>query len=262
VTPAEVLAGIESFANATIVAELAGGPASDSYLVERGAQRFVLRIDNEVAAALGLERASEAKILEYVSQYGLGPTPEFIDPERGIVVTRYIEGRAWTDADLHDRDRIRKLAALLRTLHALKPVGPCFDLQVKIENYARIIDSAEGRELANDTQCRLRELQSSSATQCLCHNDLVCTNIVEGQGGEGQGLTLIDWEYAAIGDPFFDLASVAEHHHFDQQESHRLLTAYFGRESAVDAERLIRYRVLYVNLTLLWLASVERLTVY
>jgi len=253
-TPEEVLAGLESFGGATIVEELAGGPASDSYFVERGAERFVLRIDTEVAAALGLERSSEVKILEYVSRYGLGPKPEFVDPQRGILVTRYFEGRAWSNSDLHDSDRIQKLATLLRTLHKLQPVGQCFDLQAKIENYARIIGSAEGRKLADDTQRRLCELQPGSATQCLCHNDLVCTNIIE-----GQGLVLIDWEYAAIGDPFFDLAIVAEHHHLDANESQQLLVAYCGRKHAADAERLIRHRALYANLKMLWLASVERL---
>ena len=44
--------GMEAFADARIVGNLAGGPASKSYLIERDAERFVLRLDTGVAAAL------------------------------------------------------------------------------------------------------------------------------------------------------------------------------------------------------------------
>ena len=77
--------------------KLAGGPASDSYLIERDAERFVLRIDTDVAAALGLDRVAETEILTFVSRAGIGPVSEYTDPKRGIMVTRYIEGRAWTE---------------------------------------------------------------------------------------------------------------------------------------------------------------------
>ncbi len=252
--PEEVLAGIESFADARVVGELAGGPASDSYLVERDAERFVLRIDTAVAAALGLDRAAEVEVLAFVSQNSLAPMLEFGDPERGILVTRYVDGRAWTGTDLRDADRIRNLAELLRRLHALEPLGCPLNLHGKVDNYARIIGTAEGRKLAEDTQQFVRELDDPAVPPCLCHNDLISANIIE-----GQALVLIDWEYAAIGDPMFDLAIVAEHHRFDQELASGLLNAYFGEVRAEDTRRLSRYRSLYKRLLVLWLASVEQL---
>ncbi len=250
-TPELTLAAIASLQGARVIEELSGGPASHSYLVARDSEKFVLRIDTKVAALLGLDRFSEAKILACISTHGLGPYPEFVDVKRGVLVTQYIEGRVWAEADLHQHDQLRKLANLLRTLHSLAPVGPAFNLHDKIGHYAQLIGSSEARELADESQRFLRILQESATKSCLCHNDLVWSNIVE-----GRELSLIDWEYAAMGDPFFDLATVTEHHQLDEAESAVFLAAYFGRQPAVEVERLAHYRDLYANLKWLWLESV------
>ncbi len=252
--PEEILTEIEAFATASIVDELAGGPTSNSYLVKRGSDQFVLRLDTDVAAVLGLDRGAEVKLLKFISKNGLGPNLEFSDPDQGILITRYMQGGAWSDADLHDAGKIKKLAILLRRLHALKPEGQPFDLHVKIKNYGSIIATVEGCELADDTQRKLRKLEINSVTPCLCHNDLISANIIE-----GEGLALIDWEYAAVGDPFFDLATIAEHHHFDRVEEEVLLNSYFDQASAENMSRLSRYRVLYSQLLLLWSAAVDQL---
>jgi thiamine kinase len=249
-----ILAATESFAAARIIEKLAGGPASDSYLIERGVELFVLRIDTDVAVALGLDREAETKILRYVGSHGLGPVAEYSDPHRGVLITRYIEGYAWSESDLNDSVRIRNLAALLRRLHALKPQGHGFDIDEKIDHYARIISSPEGDELAGNARSLSGKLDDKSVPQCVCHNDLNSANIIE-----GRGLTLIDWEYAAIGDPMFDLATIAEHHRFDQDRSEVLLSAYFDSASEDVIDRYRRYRYLYRHLLVLWLASVERL---
>jgi thiamine kinase len=254
-TPQEVLTGIEAFVTAKIETELAGGPASNSYLVKRGTDKFVFRLDTDVAAVLGLDRVAEVKLLKFIGKNGLGPNPEFAAPDRGILITRYLTGRVWSDTDLHDPGKIQKLAMLLRRLHALKPEGQPFDLQARIANYGAIIGTAQGRELADDTQQKLRKLEVNSAASCLCHNDLISANIIE-----GQGLALIDWEYAAMGDPCFDLATIAEHHQFDQVETEVLLSAYFGQVLAENMRRLSRYRALYSQLLLLWSAAVDQIS--
>jgi len=252
--PEEILKGIEAFATARIVAELAGGPTSNSYLVKRGSDQFVFRLDTDVAVALGLDRVAEVEILKFISKTALGPSPEFAAPDLGVLITRYLKGRAWCDADLHDAGKIQKLARLIQRLHALKPEGQPFDLHAKIKNYGSIIATVEGRELADDAQRKLRKLEINSATPCLCHNDLISANIIE-----GQGLALIDWEYAAIGDPYFDLATIAEHHHFNQGEEETYLNSYFDQVLAENKSRLSRYRVLYRQLLLLWSAAVDQL---
>jgi len=256
--PDRILATIDRFATAQIIGDLAGGPTSDSYLLQCDTERFVLRIDNHVAAVLGLDRTAEAGILAYVSRNRLGPEPEFAAPERGILITRYIEGRVWSETDLHDPQRIRRLVTVICRLHALEPVGRPLNLHDKIANYARISGTAEACELARETQRQLRELETGFTTRCLCHNNLICANIIEVSGGlADQGPALIDWEYAAVGDPFFDLAVIAEHHQFDREEARSLLRAYSGGIREADCRRLDAYRAVYANLGRLWITAVE-----
>ena len=45
---------------------------------------------------------------------------------------------------------------------------------------------------------------------------------------EGDKLWILDWEYAGMGDLFFDLGNVAVHHDFTDEQDAFLLESYFG----------------------------------
>ena len=60
--------------------KMAGGPASDSWLGEKGGVQMVVRIDTPYAAKLGLDRQAELKVLELVSSAGIGPDIIWADP--------------------------------------------------------------------------------------------------------------------------------------------------------------------------------------
>lgn len=258
-TPEQALTAIGSLtAGARVVEKLAGGPTSDSYLVERGADRWVLRIDNELPAALGLDRSAEAVVLAHIykeqpAEECFGPRLEFVDVGQGIQLTRYIPGRAWTAGDLDDPGKLARLARLLRRLHGAPTAGKPFMLRERVARYAADIGSAEASALAAEMDEMLSRLEAPSGRHCLCHNDLVCANVIE-----GDRLYLVDWEYAAVGDPFFDLATVVQHHELSDAAAAEFLQAYLGRIRAADTRRLDSYRELYQRLLILWQFVVDR----
>jgi thiamine kinase-like enzyme len=47
---------------------------------------------------------------------------------------------------------------------------------------------------------------------------------------------IVDWEYAGMGDPFFDLGNFAVNNELDDADADRLLEGYFG-EPATDRRR-------------------------
>ena len=57
------------------------------------------------------------------------------------------------------------------------------------------------------------------------HNDLLTANFLR-DGGER--IQLIDWEYAGMGDRWFDLGNFAVNNEFDDDQETQLLEAYFG----------------------------------
>jgi thiamine kinase-like enzyme len=58
----------------------------------------------------------------------------------------------------------------------------------------------------------------------LCHNDLLNGNFLRDEQGD---IRILDWEYAGMGDRFFDLANFAAHHELDDEQILELLDAYF-----------------------------------
>jgi len=70
---------------------------------------------------------------------------------------------------------------------------------------------------------QLAETLAGDAQVCLCHNDLYHLNVVD---SADRALCLLDWEYAGLGDPYFDLAAVCCYHSYDEPLQRQLLREY------------------------------------
>jgi len=71
-----------------------------------------------------------------------------------------------------------------------------------------------------------------------CHNDLLNANFID----DGERLRIVDWEYAGMGDRFFDLANFSINHEFGEEDNRMLLEAYFGAvREELRALRLMRF---------------------
>jgi thiamine kinase-like enzyme len=67
-----------------------------------------------------------------------------------------------------------------------------------------------------------------------CHNDLLPGNIIRAR--EDERLLIVDWEYAGMGHPYFDLGNLSVNNDFDESAEDRLLGAYHG-EPPSDSRR-------------------------
>ena len=245
-----IIAAIEPLRGAGIVRELGGGPASDSWLLEVSGRQFVLRIDQPAAHSLGLDRQAEIEVLMAVSAAGIGPEPVWADCAKGILVYTYIEGETWSRQDAGNPALLRELAVTLRTLHGLPALGRRFEPAVAARRYASDIGTAAARRMSERAGKLAASLLADSGRPALCHNDLVHSNIIH----HGP-VYLIDWEYAAVGDPFFDLAVVVQHHQLSSTVTEVFLQAYFGTVGTGQLEKLEAYCSLYDYLAGLWYLS-------
>ena len=50
-----------------------------------------------------------------------------------------------------------------------------------------------------------------------CHNDLLNANFID----DGQRIRIVDWEYAGMGDPFFDLGNFSINHELTRRRGRR-----------------------------------------
>jgi thiamine kinase len=231
------------------------GLTNRSWLVSTDQDRCVVRISDASAEELQIDRNSEAVVLQLVARAGIGPEVLRCDPDRGILVTRYL-GTTWSERDAHTNENIDRLASLLRRLHALEAPKSVrtVDLAATVQGYLRTLDERGIR--SGLTLPSLRECADKAANQlrkgstvCLCHNDVHHLNIVD-----GDSLRLIDWEYAGIGEPLFDLASLCVYHRYRRSQRERLVAAYAASSETVSWHRLELACWLFDYIRDLWMA--------
>ena len=244
-TPESVLAGVKGWEGAD-VSELSGGLTNCTWLVERDSRKAVLKIDASPRGEPFNSRPAEASIQSIAAGQGLANAVLYADEI--TLLTEYVEGVVWEPDCLERDDNIELVAGTLRRLHSLPLSGRSFDSIIAAKRYVAKIDNAD---LALVKHCtRVIETMRQPHNLCCCHNDLVAGNIIT-----APDMMFLDWEYACDNDPFFDLATIVEHHELSEDVSARLLDAYFDGDGQRWWPKLGEQRHLYLALYWLWLAS-------
>lgn len=234
-------------------AVFSGGHSNRSFLVRHGTQRIVVRLPDADASEFGVDREVERRALELADRLGLGAPVLYCEPRTGTLITSYLDSRPLRIEGMGADHAIDRLAAALRLLHSQSLELPRVDVAERVRGYAREIQAGNpghwrrARAWIDGARRVLEQYRFSRWKDGVCHHDLVAQNVLD-VGGE---IRFIDWEYAGRGDPFFDLATVAEEHGFGALDRRRLLLAY-GEFGAEAVERLYRARVLHRLLGALW----------
>jgi thiamine kinase-like enzyme len=244
-SPEEVVAGIAGWEAATCT-ELSGGLNNRSWHVTAGTRSGVLKIDDGPREAPFNSRCAEANIQNMAAVAGLAP--HVILADDGLYFTEYVTGVVWRRSCLQEEDNLELLAAALRRLHALPLAGRSFDASVAAQRYIESIAGSHADIVQRATAIIAR--MRLPMNLCCCHNDLVAENIIT-----TPELMFLDWEYACDNDPFFDLATVIEHHELNDAQVRKLLDAYFDGDGQRWREHLEQQRKLYLALLCLWMGS-------
>jgi thiamine kinase-like enzyme len=205
---------------------LDGGITNRNYRVRLGEEDYVVRLPGKDTAQLGISR--EAERIANGAAAALGIAPAVATATDDYLVTRFIECRQITAAELASSPE--DAARALRAFHDQGPALPVrFWVPELIEAYAEIVLTRGGTlpagyEHARAVSARIAAARPRSALRP-CHNDLLTANLIRARGGR---LMLVDWEYAGMGDPFFDLGNLSVNNEFDDQADLRLLAAYLG----------------------------------
>jgi thiamine kinase-like enzyme len=251
ISPAEALSRIPGWdVGSATWRKLKGGLTNRTYLVERGDEFFVLRLDATHMRSLNLDRIGEIRIQKNAAKAGLAPELIFAGEDYGILLSRYILGQTWSDADLNDDKKLEALAELLHRVHALPTSGILFEPNHIVKRYAANLKTNH-RLYAFALRCEeiIANIPRIGKFNC-CHNDVVAPNIIA-----DPALKLLDWEYSCDNDPMFDLASLIGFHNLVDSRQSILLNAYAGGKDFVLKERLdIQVRV-YDVIQWLWFAN-------
>jgi thiamine kinase-like enzyme len=260
---AEALAfvpGVSSGARPLHIARLEGGSVNDVWRVDMPAGRYVLRVDGAEWRRPGVNRVRESALHQAAADAGLAPRILAQSPALDIWVMDYIDGARWSTADFADGRRLTQLGELLARLQRLPPpgvlpgdgsLGRFNPVQVAREYARRALQFPPQRQdCVNLLQERVLQadwqLTLSSTSTAIVHGDPTAGNVL---GHER--LWLIDWEYAQVADPVFDVAAVLVYQPEARAHMQRLLRAS-GQELALRDGRLKYAAQIHDALHWLW----------
>ena len=220
------------------VTPLAGGITNCNYRVEAGQDVYVLRIAGENTAQLGIDRSAR------VCQRHGGGGARRGGRGRGLSARARCHAYAFCDWPAAvgracvTGGRARTRSGGAGRLHAGPAVPGTFSRQV-IADYHRLATAhetplPEEMPAALAQVASLCEIAPTDSEPCPCHNDLLPGNLID----DGAAIRIIDWEYAGMGDRFFDLGNFAEHHELTPDNEEQLLAAYFGTSRREDMKKL------------------------
>ena len=223
------------------IAPLSGGITNRNFKVTTtGRERFVVRIGRDIPEH-GVMRFNELAAARAAHAAGL--SPEVVYAGDGLLVSRFVDGRTFTPADVRAAVNLGRIVELVRRCHTEVPrffQGPALIFWVfqVIRSYLRLLDSRQanpfGAALAGlSAKADRLERTLGPVSIVFGHNDLLAANLLD----DGERLWLIDWDYAGFNSPLFDLANLATNNELPPELETFVLQNYFGAAPGADVRR-------------------------
>jgi thiamine kinase-like enzyme len=214
------------------VRPLDGGITNRNFRVMFGDNDYVVRLPGKDTNLLGIDRDAECIANEQAAKLGLAPKVAAKLEDPPCLVTCFVEGREMTPEDLHRPEAVDQVAASLREFHDSGLTLPTRFQVVDIAvDYAEVVRERGGQppqpfeqSLASAREVVEAVSDDAEHSPVPCHNDLLPANFLSG----AERIVIVDWEYAGMGDRFFDLGNLAVNNEFGEEDEDRLLEAYFG----------------------------------
>mgnify|MGYP003217940120 CR=1 FL=1 len=219
----------------THVEPLNAGLTNLSVLFDCRGDRYVYRHPGAGTDAI-VNRKAETHALKVAAELGLDTSFVFEDPTSGWKISRYIPH---DEFDYRNPEHVATALSIARRLHTSGATSPySFDFY---DEACKIVDllKREGwnmpggfSDVASSIERLIGPMRDGAGRPVLCHNDFYGPNLLVTE----DGICLIDWEYAAMGDYGCDFGNfIAQGSGYSVQEALSALPLYFGRE-ATDSE--------------------------
>ena len=225
---------------------LSGGITNLNFKIEADGRSYVIRLAGAGTEKLGIKRDVEYAANYAAGQLGIAPdVVYFIEPE-GYIVTRFINGKRVMPEEIVKPHNLARVASKLRLFHRHAPkLKGEFNVFRRVENLTKVSKSNNSKFPFdwNWIMQKTREVKDALAKDPYiptpCHDDLLNLNwLDEDVPGEIGELRLLDWEYAGMGDIFFDLGNFSHHHRLSDDQQRLFLQEYFGEVTPKNFARL------------------------
>jgi thiamine kinase-like enzyme len=224
---------------------LDGGITNRNFRTRLGGRDLVVRLPGKDTGLLGIDRSAEREATEAAARAGVGPEVVAFLADPPCLVTAFIPGRPVEAEELRRPPLLDDVAAALRTVHEERSLPSRFDAFAIVAGYRATAAERGARipplfdRLAEGAAAIQRVLGGPEHAPVACHNDLLTANFLH----DGERLRIVDWEYAGMGDRYFDLGNLSVNNGFAEDDDERLLAAYWSEPCSAHrfaALRLMR----------------------
>ena len=213
---------------------LGGGITNHNFRATFGDHDVVIRVAGAETELLGIDRAAEHVATAAAAKLDVAPAVLAFLPQHSCLVTRFVPGTPVPDGQLRDPPVLPAVAKALRAFHEHAPALPTsFDVPQVARDYLALARDRgiaptpgawDAARLADTIAAALAGHPEHAVVPC--HDDLLNANIL----GDGSHVWLVDWEYAGMGDRYFDLGNLSINNGFTEQDDRALLSAYWSEE--------------------------------
>ena len=211
-----------------IVMRLEGGMSNYTYVIEALGKKYTYRVPGKFAEKF-VDRVDEWHNIQEVDRLGLNNVTTYVEILSGEKLAEYVEGTIMSTTDVFSYNEM--------SVKALKKIHGS-DLKFKDYNAFGRLDDDERYCCETgfvhpqeylDLRAKLQELRKTyhSVKMVPCHCDYQPTNLVI----SGDKLYVLDWEFAGMNDPFYDIACYGNAG-FDKALA--LLECYVGHKPTDD----------------------------
>ena len=213
------------------VQALDGGITNRNFKVRFGGTDYVVRLPGKDTGLLEIDRGAERIANERAARIGIAPPVAAMLDEPQCIVTLFVEGAGMEPAELREPGMLTQVARSLRAIHELgEPLPTSFDSFRIVETYAETARErgAQVPDAYDEAHVHAQAIEAALSgpehEPVPCHNDLLAANFIRG----AKQLWIVDWEYAGMGDRYFDLANFAVNNELGEAGELDLLESYFA----------------------------------
>jgi aminoglycoside phosphotransferase (APT) family kinase protein len=223
---ATLIPGCEEGGEPKLVQALPGGRGCNVVLrVDTDAGRFVLRQRQPPLDRPGSAAMTELRCQMAAAAAGLAPRVIQAAMDGSWLLMDYIDAPTWTEQQLISDAGVEQLGLCLAQLHRLPaPQGvPLLDANGIAAGYLRQLaerdpgEALRHRHLMEEVRGLSQAIANLALPAVLNHGDLQPGNML------GSGPVLVDWEYAQLVDPTYDIACVLTYYPSLESRLSRLL---------------------------------------
>ena len=213
---------------------LPGGLTNQSFILHLDKGDYVLRIEAGNTHELDIHRDTEYLVHQQAALLGLVPPIIYrsCDDDK-YWIRKYLPGKVLSIKDVSD-DVLLEMVSLLKKLHQVDADEriPSLSISAKAERYLFAIRQRANGLLPEELENLLQQTQQYLAdtpdnSRCICHMDPTLGNWIN----TPKGLQLVDWEYAAVGHPLWDLAAICQDAKLNERQQQLMLQHYFAANS-------------------------------